>query len=370
MRCTFIRLAVMGILVLGLWFSVAVSSSLKAPSASAATRASATQSDLPGTLTFGHSTNTGQLIASFAVASGVSTDIAAGYDPYQAQNGEIIFDDPGGQNLIIRDTSGNQTVVMSSTLTSALTNPVLSPDGALFAYYGRCDECSGQPYGAIIRDRTSRQFVGGFLDFTPEDWTPGGQLLMTGARLHQTPAGIYLSTPDFQGASRVDQNMPGKYPRVSPDGQRIAFEYGNHVWAMQLDGSNPVQITTSAFSESYAAWSPDGHYLLVLYGEPVSGASGAALLVSPDQQTQMPPFTNTGSNGATPCTESLVSPCALASNVDNQVFISGRVSWRSSQAPPTGTATPTPTNGPGGTVTPTPTTGPGGMHVDIPLVLR
>ncbi len=55
-------------------------------------------------------------------------------------------------------------------------------------------------------------------------------------------------------------------PRYAPDGKRIAFTSdragGDNVWAMERDGSQPVQVTKETFRLlNSPAWTPDGQYL-------------------------------------------------------------------------------------------------------------
>ena len=56
-------------------------------------------------------------------------------------------------------------------------------------------------------------------------------------------------------------------PRFSPDGKKISFTSdaggGDNIWIMNLDGSNPRQITKESFRLlNNAVWSPDGEYLV------------------------------------------------------------------------------------------------------------
>jgi Tol biopolymer transport system component len=46
-------------------------------------------------------------------------------------------------------------------------------------------------------------------------------------------------------------------PAWSPDGSQIAFTNG-HIWVMQVDGSNPRQLTHGSGVDLWPAWSPDG----------------------------------------------------------------------------------------------------------------
>jgi TolB protein len=47
-------------------------------------------------------------------------------------------------------------------------------------------------------------------------------------------------------------------PSWSPDGKMVAFETSRHIFKMNADGTNVIQLTTQADYDSYPAWSPDG----------------------------------------------------------------------------------------------------------------
>jgi dipeptidyl aminopeptidase/acylaminoacyl peptidase len=50
---------------------------------------------------------------------------------------------------------------------------------------------------------------------------------------------------------------------VSPDGSKMAFAASNHIWMMNADGSNLVQVTTSNATEVAPVFSPDGRWLVL-----------------------------------------------------------------------------------------------------------
>jgi len=49
----------------------------------------------------------------------------------------------------------------------------------------------------------------------------------------------------------------------SVDGSKIAFNASNHIWMMDADGANLVQVTDSDLEEVYPIFSPDGKYLQI-----------------------------------------------------------------------------------------------------------
>ena len=68
------------------------------------------------------------------------------------------------------------------------------------------------------------------------------------------------STPRFVNARRLTSAVGVEdYPTWSPDGGRIAFQSEGDIWALQLGGGSPVNLTASPDSvERNPAWSPDG----------------------------------------------------------------------------------------------------------------
>ncbi|MCC2618218.1 amidohydrolase family protein [Aestuariibacter halophilus] len=61
------------------------------------------------------------------------------------------------------------------------------------------------------------------------------------------------------------------HPTVSPDGKKIAFisdrDGLSNLWVMDIDGSNPTQITTEKNNLIHSpSWSPDGQYIAVMKG--------------------------------------------------------------------------------------------------------
>jgi len=90
-------------------------------------------------------------------------------------------------------------------------------------------------------------------------WMPDNTLLfMVGNKLCRTNAA-------YTNASVITDINLSKWgaPQPSPDGTRIAYASGNHIWMMNADGSNKKQVTKSTDEETYPVFSPDGKYLLI-----------------------------------------------------------------------------------------------------------
>jgi hypothetical protein len=91
-------------------------------------------------------------------------------------------------------------------------------------------------------------------------WMPDNSLLLTFQHKY-----IFRSTPPF---STLDLIKEMNYERwgninVNKDGTKISFYIGNHIYVMDMDTKEPVQITESERSENMGIFSPDGKHLLV-----------------------------------------------------------------------------------------------------------
>ncbi|MGH8245681.1 MAG: TolB family protein, partial [Gammaproteobacteria bacterium] len=68
------------------------------------------------------------------------------------------------------------------------------------------------------------------------------------------------------GAPRQITVLPGAHPALSPDGTRVAYsshQTGNaEIWVLNVDGSNPLQLTHDPAQDFWPAWSSDGKWIL------------------------------------------------------------------------------------------------------------
>lgn len=138
------------------------------------------------------------------------------------------------------------------------TTPLLSPDNTLIAVPPTFDN------GVLILD-TKGNILKEFTSFQGQKltgelaWMPDRTLLIA------TSNSLYRTNTSFTQATLVKQFSFDTWQAAAPsrDGKYIAFRGGNHIWQMNADGSNMVQLTNSTQFESGPVFSPDGKYLLV-----------------------------------------------------------------------------------------------------------
>lgn len=167
-----------------------------------------------------------------------NTVIYEDMDPAWSPDGDQIAfaSDRGSDNdwdIYVMDTGGlgltNLTEVPDNGMDRE-ENPAFSPDGTKIAFTGK-----NRDFGP---DRNSDQDV---------------------YIMNANGSGLKDLTPD--PSSNTDKEIYDSHPAFSPDGTKIAFQSNrsgvNEIYAMNLDGSNTEQLTTSGWN-TRPEWSPDG----------------------------------------------------------------------------------------------------------------
>ena len=163
-----------------------------------------------------------------------------------------------------------------SDVMDRITDPEVSPDGKYLAVtiFGWGDQVFNKNCVAIY-DLATAELLAKYDEKYAGTWTPDGRLVMAGSHktvsvdgneYHSKQPGIFITDKAFSTVTRIDPELddPAPYhPAVSPDGKRIAFIINNHVWVMNIDGSNLKQLTASGGDniETFPQWSPDGKYV-------------------------------------------------------------------------------------------------------------
>jgi TolB protein len=128
-------------------------------------------------------------------------------------------------------------------------------------------------------------------------WTPDGRIVFVsneGGGAH-----IWISKPDGSERKQLTANDALNFtPVVSADGRYIVFSMfrdgKKNLWRMNLDGSNPVQLT-SGIADAYPSLTPDGRW--VVYSAP-NGATPTLWKVSMDGGTPTRLFDHVATFGA------------------------------------------------------------------------
>lgn len=143
------------------------------------------------------------------------------------------------------------------------TRPRWSPDGTRVAYLRETDlatavvtvDLDGRDKHVVVR-RESGERENEVDDVT---WTPSGKRLVF-TWLRQKGRGdvdSLVSVPAAGGKEHPIARNAG-FAAYSPNGARIAFERGAHLWVMRADGSAQRRLTSGAGLDMSPAWSPDG----------------------------------------------------------------------------------------------------------------
>lgn len=87
-------------------------------------------------------------------------------------------------------------------------------------------------------------------------WIYLGMLVAVVAALGLSPAGA--PRPQVRAVDRPRRAIGALQPRLSPDGNSIAFAYQGAIWRMARGGGVMRRLTSDAHWDSDPAWSPDG----------------------------------------------------------------------------------------------------------------
>lgn len=97
------------------------------------------------------------------------------------------------------------------------------------------------------------------MDISPD----GTKIIFVSYTTSDSPTGDYRSEEMMWlvnvDGSELTQLRPGRYPRWSPDGARIAFCYNGDIWLMNSNGGDVTKLTTKG--GLMPSWSPDGQQI-------------------------------------------------------------------------------------------------------------
>ena len=186
-----------------------------------------------------------------------------------SRSGTILYA-PGGPSVgdsnlvLLYDRKGHAVPLVDSPDTYG--SVALSPDRQRFVAYMNAANDDIWVYDIRRHLRTRFTFAGG--DNWYPLWTPDGKHIVYTAE-RGGPVNIFWKLADGGGAEeRLASGTEQQYPTsFSSDGRFLAFHQANHagdmdVWILPLDGDRtPRTFLHTPFDESFASFSPDGHWL-------------------------------------------------------------------------------------------------------------
>lgn len=90
-------------------------------------------------------------------------------------------------------------------------------------------------------------------------WLPGNNVVITHGKY------IIQMAPPFKSGTLIKEMNYQDWGKltVNQAGTQFALNIGNHIYTMNMDGTNLKQVTSSNFKESVPEFSPDGKHLLI-----------------------------------------------------------------------------------------------------------
>lgn len=96
-------------------------------------------------------------------------------------------------------------------------------------------------------------------------WSPDGvHIAFASDRSPQIFSNHYIYIMDADGTNpvRLEESEVGREPDWSPDGQSIVFALGDHIYQINVDGSNLMQVVFTNTADSYPDLSPNGQQIV------------------------------------------------------------------------------------------------------------
>jgi TolB protein len=173
----------------------------------------------------------------------------------------------GNIDIYVMDVDGsNQRRVTVNPANDEL--PAWSPDGKKIAFVSNRNNVNEDHRQIWVIDADGKnpiRLTDGLVDTYP-DWSPDGTKIVYDTHLvpeghHLAPGGITVMDADGKDKKLV-KNARGLHPTWSPDGKRIAFistvDVINHLFVMDADGRNRMQLTHDFVRKRLPSWSHDG----------------------------------------------------------------------------------------------------------------
>lgn len=142
-------------------------------------------------------------------------------------------------------------------------SPIFSPDEQFFVFHSRQGGETPALYRTFGEEHEVLRREGIPIQGSMPNFTPDGRLLYRGCL--NNSCGLAITNLDGGDPQQLTDHANDTTPRVSPDGNRIAFtsdRNGNwDVYLMGIDGQNVQALTEAGGNDGLPVWSPDGQTL-------------------------------------------------------------------------------------------------------------
>ena len=209
------------------------------------------------------------------LAEGTLRRISDGKYPWRHESGDVIYAQACGSRMsrIVRvDETGLpvQITPCSSEIENPGASPTdyefskLSPDGTKVAVEARAYVDFEYEYQTVVFDTQNQTLLASFDQFVAPEWLPDGRLILAGRGENE---GLHVTDENLENLTNLDGGRllgVANNPAVDPSGTRIAFEFNQGIWSMNVDGSDLRELIYGDAQLVYPAWSPDGSTLAYL----------------------------------------------------------------------------------------------------------
>lgn len=184
----------------------------------------------------------------------------------------------GNQDIYLQSTTGQTPINLTKDSPANDSAPAFSPDGEQIVF--RSERDGG---GLFVMGRTGESVRRLTRHGYEPTWNPDGTTVIytsvgvASAEARGGGIGEIWSVSAAGGEPRRLSAGDAIQPRVSPNGQRIAFwslptdpehrqytEANRDIWTITAEGTDPVRVTSHPATDWNPVWSPDGRWLYFL----------------------------------------------------------------------------------------------------------